>query len=89
MLADVMSDVNTIHKKFLKNVANQTKPGFRMCIAVPAWSDGKQFWHLDTLYHREELGYTRAVVVHAPKENLVYHREGQIVGRELVVLIRK
>src|SRR3546814_11679403 len=36
-LQKVMQDTDTIHKKFLQNVARQTKPGFRMCIAVPAW----------------------------------------------------
>lgn len=89
MLKDVMHDVDTIHRKFLKNVAKQTKPGFRMCIAIPAWRDGKHFWHLSTLDHLEELGYTRSVFKLSSNEDLVYHREGQIVGRELVVLIRK
>jgi hypothetical protein len=32
-----MQDVDTIHRKFLKNVARQTKPGFQMCVAIPAW----------------------------------------------------
>lgn len=89
ILKEVMQDVDTITKKFLKNVASQTKPGFRMCIAVPAWSDGKSFWHLSTLDHLEELGYTRAVFAHAEVDDLIYHREGQIVGRELVVITRK
>lgn len=89
MLQDVMHDVDTIIKKFLKNVASQTKPGFRMCVAVPAWSDGKTFWHLSTLDHLEELGYTRSVFERVSNEDLIYHREGQIVGRELVVLTRK
>lgn len=89
VLREVMQDVDTIHKKFLKNVATQTKPGFRMCIAVPAWHDGGKFWHLSTLDHLEELGYTRSVFAHAGAEDLIYHREGQIVGRELVVITRK
>ena len=88
-LREVIQDVDTIHKKFLKNLAKQTKPGQRSCIAVPAWHDGQRFKHLPTLDHLEELGYTRAVFKNASSEDLIYHREGQIVGRELVVLIRK
>lgn len=89
ILEEVMRDVDTIHRKFLKNVAQQTKPGFRMCIAVPAWKTSNGFKHLKTLASLEELGYTRQSFVHASNDDLVYHRENQIVARELVVLTRK
>jgi tRNA G10 N-methylase Trm11 len=89
MLQDVMSDVDTIHRKFLKNLAKQTKPGFRACLAVPAWKTKNGFKHLKVLDSLEELGYTRVSFVHAGAKDLIYHREGQIVARELVVLERK
>lgn len=89
VLREVMSDVDAIHKKFLQNVARQTKPGFRMCIAVPTWRTRYGFTHLKVLDNLGELGYTRAVFKHARTDELVYQREGQIVGRELVVLTRK
>jgi tRNA G10 N-methylase Trm11 len=89
VLDKVIQDVDTIHKKFLKNVARQTKPGFRMCIAVPAWKASTGFKRLPTLDHLEELGYTRAVFKHVREQDLIYHRENQIVARELVVLQRK
>ena len=89
VLNEVIRDVDTIHKKFLKNVARQTKPGFRMCIAVPAWKTRNGFRHLPCLDHLTDMGYTRLSFVHARNEELIYHRENQIVGRELVTLIRK
>ncbi len=89
ILQEVMQDVNTIHKKFLRNVARQTEPGFRMCIAVPAWKSPQGFKHLKTLDSLEEMGYTRVEFVHAAEEDLIYHRPGQVVARELVVLQRK
>jgi tRNA G10 N-methylase Trm11 len=89
VLAEVMQDVDTIHKKFLRNVAQQTQPGLRMCIAVPAWKTKSGFKHLPTLENLAELGYTRVSFAHVGNEDLVYHREGQIVARELVVLTRK
>jgi tRNA G10 N-methylase Trm11 len=88
-LKDVIQDVDTIHKKFLQNVARQTKPGFRMCIAVPAWHTSRGIKHLPILDHLTDMGYTHMSFVHAKHSELIYHREGQIVGRELVVLIRK
>lgn len=89
VLGQVMQDVDTIHRKFLKNVAKQTQPGFRMCIAVPAWNIRGRFKHLNMLDSLEELGYTRVSFAHTSNEELIYHRAGQVVGRELVVLIRK
>lgn len=89
ILRDVMSDVDKIHKKFLQNVARQTKPGFRMCIAVPAWKTQHGFTHLKTLDNLSDLGYTRAVFTHVDSKDLVYHRPEQIVARELVILTRK
>lgn len=89
VLQQVMRDVNTIHKKFLQNIAQQTDAKFRMCIAVPAWKVGNHFEHLKTLDNLEDLGYTRLKFVHARDEDLIYHREGQMVARELVVLQRK
>lgn len=88
-LQQVMSGVNLIHRKFLQNVTRQTKPGFRMCIAVPSWKTKHGFKHLKVLDSLEELGYTRISFAHARDEDLIYHREGQLVARELVTLIRK
>ncbi len=88
-LREIIRDVDTIHKKFLQNVARQTKPGFRMCIAVPAWYTKNGIKYLPILDHLTDMGYTRMSFVHAANKDLIYHREGQIVGRELIVLIRK
>jgi tRNA G10 N-methylase Trm11 len=88
-LKKVVQDVNTIHKKFLENLVKQTDKGTRLCLAVPAWKTKDGFLHLPTLDHLEKMGYTRLSFKHVTNEDLIYHREGQIVGRELVVLIRK
>lgn len=88
VLSDIMSDVDTIHRKFLRNVAQQTSPGFRMCIAVPAWKTPNGFKHLKTLGNLEELGYNRVRFVHVSNQALIYHRPEQLVARELVILQR-
>ncbi|HUP26627.1 MAG TPA: hypothetical protein VM124_03225 [Candidatus Limnocylindrales bacterium] len=88
VLQEVIQDVNTIHRKFLQNVTRQTKPGFRMCIAVPAWKTTTGFRHLPVLDQLTDLGYNRLSFVHASNRELIYHRPEQIVARELVVLQR-
>ena len=89
ILQAVVQDVDTIHRKFLKNVARQTGPGFRLCLAIPAWKISTGFKRLPVLDHLTDLGYTRTSFVHASNRELIYHRPEQIVGRELVVLVRK
>jgi tRNA (guanine10-N2)-dimethyltransferase len=97
-LEQIVQGANLIIKKFLKNLAYQTEPGYRVCLAVPAWAvpgspltthSSQLFKHLPLLDSLTDMGYNRVSFVHASDEDLVYHREGQIVGRELVVLIRK
>lgn len=103
-LAKIISDCDVITSKFLRNLAGQTKPGFRSCIAVPAWSstlrdepsssDSNEktktgFKRLPGLEKLEQLGYNRLKFVHAKQEELIYHRPEQVVARELVVIERK
>ncbi len=85
----VIQDVNTILKKFLKNLSSQTKPGLRLCIAVPVWFTKRGPKRLPIIDQLSILGYTQVSFVYANNNDLIYHRENQIVGRELLVLIRK
>lgn len=88
-LQAAVQDVNTIVKKFLGNLAAQTPPGFRMCLALPAWKTHHGFKRLPLLDRISDLGYNRVSFVHANNDELVYHRPNQLVARELVTLIRK
>ncbi|MDB5163715.1 MAG: hypothetical protein JWS12_333 [Candidatus Saccharibacteria bacterium] len=88
-LHEVTQTCNTITKKFLRNLAKQTSPGFRLCLAVPAWKTVRGFTHLPTLEKLAELGYNRVSFVHVSDHDLLYYRPDQIVARELVTLIRK
>lgn len=89
VLDPIMRECDDIHTKFLKNIATQTKHGARLCLAVPAWKTKTGFLHLKTLDRLEELGYNRMSFVHVGNQALIYHRPGQTVARELVVLEKK
>ncbi|HEY1835777.1 MAG TPA: hypothetical protein VGG13_03070 [Candidatus Saccharimonadales bacterium] len=89
-LEQVRGTCNAIIEKFLANIGRQIKPGTRLCLAVPAWQEKPgQFIHLPLLDHLRELGYNRVKFGHARAQGLIYSREGQIVGRELLVITRK
>lgn len=85
---NILNTDNIIYK-FLKNLYKQTKPGTRICIALPAWFTDHAVKHLPTLDRLEELGYNRIAFEFATQSDLIYHRADQIVGRELVILVRK
>jgi len=88
-LSEIMRDCNTITSKFLRNLHKQLAPATRCTIAVPAWRVGNQFKHLELLDHLEDLGYNRVRFQYASDADMIYHREDQIVARQLLVLISK
>jgi tRNA G10 N-methylase Trm11 len=86
-LEEIIQDVNTITRKFLKNLSGQMKSGQRAALAVPAWKkpDGK-FIHLPVLDKLTEMGYNYLDLKHVPKTALLYYREDQVVARQLIRL---
>lgn len=89
ILAQNMTDCNLIIKKFLRNIANQTPAGTRMCIAIPAWQIRPgEFKHLPLIDQISEMGYNRVSFEHVRDDELLYYREDQVVARELIVITR-
>ena len=75
---------------FLKNLARQISSGTPVVIAVPAWlrSDGG-YKRLNLLDEIENLGYNVMSFKNLEQDDLLYHRVGQIVAREIIVLRKK
>ena len=88
IFAQTIREVNLILKRFLQNIQPQLPQGSRLCLAVPCWFDGREQKHLPFLEHISGMGFERVAFQRASNEDLIYHREGQIVGRELVTLRR-
>ncbi|MBP7835136.1 DNA adenine methylase, partial [Candidatus Saccharibacteria bacterium] len=85
-LTRLVNETNSLHKRSLANLAKQLAPGTRICLAVPTWRTKKGFKHLPTLDQLGEIGYNRIEFKHTKLNDLIYIRENQFVGRELVVL---
>jgi tRNA G10 N-methylase Trm11 len=84
-LKQIISDANTITKKFLQNLAPQLQTGRALCIAVPAWrKPGGQLISLPVIDHLTDMGYNYWDLKHVPREELVYFREDQVVARQLL-----
>jgi tRNA G10 N-methylase Trm11 len=88
-LNEIINDVNTIVKKFLKNLASQTKLGNKICLAVPAWQiSPEKFKHLPVIDDLTDMGYNYLDFKHVRRQDLLYYRKDQIVARELIRLER-
>jgi len=90
VLAQTISEVNLILKKFLRNIHTQLPAGTRLCLAVPAWQTAPdRFKHLPLIDQIGDLGYNQVRLEQVRDAKLLYYREDQIVARELLVLTRK
>jgi hypothetical protein len=87
-LQESIQTSNRIASGFLKNLSAQTQTGFRACIALPAWHLKSTVKHLPCLEKLLEMGWKRIEFKHASRSALLYHRDQQIVGRELLVIER-
>lgn len=88
-LMETIQTCNVIMRKFLRNLKGQIEPGTPICIAMPSWFVRGAVHHLPLLDDLENLGYNRIDFVHANRDGLIYHRQDQVTGRELVVLTKE
>jgi len=83
-----LRNIDQTHEYFLKNIHEQIKPGTRLVLALPAWwQPGPRFQRLPLVDHLKDLGYNR-VDFESARRALIYHREGQYVARDIVVIER-
>lgn len=75
---------------FLRNLASQITPNTPVTIAVSAWlrPDG-HYERLNILDEICNLGYNVRSFKNLGPSDLLYHREGQVVAREIIVLRKK
>ncbi len=88
-LSKIIYEANLINHKFILNIFKQLPAKTRLCLAVPTWRGKHEFVHLPMLDHLTEMGYTVVRFKHVGNKDLIYHRENQVVGRELLVLEKR
>lgn len=86
-LEEIIQDVSTITKKFLKNLHKQMRPDCKAALALPAWQTSKdRFRFLPVIDEITDMGYNKLKFKHVGQANLVYYRPDQIVARQIIVL---
>ncbi len=89
-LKEQKQECQSIILGFLRNLANQIETGTSVTLAVPAWlrPDG-HYERLNLLDEIEELGYNVRSFKNLGQSDLLYHRDDQVVAREIIVLRKK
>ncbi len=89
-LREVRGNCDHIISTFLRNLAPQLSSGTPLCLAIPAWKDtAGHFTHLPLTSKLEEFGFETVQFKNTTSSDLLYHREDQVVGRELLVIRKK
>ena len=83
-LKEQKQECATIVLGFLKNLAGQVKAGTPVVIAGPAWlrPDG-EYERMEILDEISDMGYN---VNNKTREGLLYHRDNQVVARDIIIL---
>ena len=86
-LKEQKQECGSIVLGFLKNLVDQVKTSAPVTIAVPAWlRENKTYERLDILDLMDKLGYN---VENKSREGLLYHRDNQVVARDIIILRKK
>ena len=86
-LKEQKQECGAIMLGFLKNLAGQIESGTPVVIAAPSWlRENGEYSRLGIIDKIGELGYN---VNNKSCEGLFYHREGQIVARDILILRKK
>lgn len=74
----------------LRNLAQQILSGTPVVLAIPAWRRASgEYERLNLLDEIEQLGYNVRSFKNLAQSDLLYHREQQVVAREIIVLRKK
>jgi tRNA G10 N-methylase Trm11 len=84
-LQEIIKECNDVSEGFLKNLAPQLSKEQKLVIALPCWFVGGEVIKLPVVENLSALGYN-LLKSKKNQNDLVYHREDQIVGRDIYIL---
>ena len=89
-LKEQKQECAAIFAGFLKNLAKQIQPNTPVVVAMPAWlRKNMQYERLffpKMIDEIENMGYN---VENKSREGMLYHRDGQVVARDIIILRKK
>lgn len=89
MYRKLKKEAEALYYTALKQWAGQLPPGGQVTIAAPVWQTASGWRGTDIIDSLPDLGYSLRSFAHVDSAKLIYRRPGQIVGRQLLTLIRR
>ena len=84
------SECGVIFLGFLKNLAKQIRSGTPVTVAMPAWlrseAQYERLFSAKMIDEIENMGYN---VGNESRVGMLYHRDGQVVARDIIILRKK
>jgi tRNA G10 N-methylase Trm11 len=84
-LAAMKLELGQLYRETLSSWATQLPPDAEIALCVPAWRIGKAWSYLGLVDELADLGYTLKGFKHV-RTPLLYARDDQVVGRQLLLL---
>lgn len=81
-------NLDVIYAKFFENLSNQANQPNKIALCVPVWYIDGKVLNLKVIDQITKFGYTSVKLQSADAHRLIYHREGQFVGRQILVLTK-
>lgn len=88
-LQRLIEETNQLHIDALNNLGKQISKQTRLCLALPAWRTKQGLKSLPMLDQLGKIGYNLIDFKYSKASDLIYIRDNQFVGRQLVVLEKK
>jgi tRNA (guanine10-N2)-dimethyltransferase len=89
-LRRIQEELRQLYRVVLANFARQLPAGGEVSITAPAWRMGREWSYLGIVDELSDLGYTLKGFKHVPatqfRSPLLYARDDQVVGRQLLLL---
>ncbi|HVQ44971.1 MAG TPA: hypothetical protein VMT30_08525 [Candidatus Saccharimonadia bacterium] len=79
------AELRELYRMSLRNFAAQLPAGAEVSLCAPAWRDGRRWQYLGLVDELPDLGYTLKGFEHV-RTPLLYARDDQVVGRQLLLL---
>ena len=87
-LPGLITPLLDLYRKTLTNLAGQLPSGAELAICAPAWRQQDGWKVLPIIDEVSVLGYTIKDFETVPRGPIVYGRDGQAVGRALILLTK-
>ena len=85
-LASLRAELSELYLRFLKNIMSLRNKPNSVVLSLPCWQTNNGLEMLEIIDQIKKLGYTVKQFKSVDTTNLVYKREEQIVGRQILAL---